>query len=344
MITKGLPNLLLFILIFSPFSYISANIFNFFERSDYNSQNIDVLEVKSTVSQSIFSIGGGEISIVDDVALSFDTTVINFSSELNRLKNNGKISVYEVREGDTLSQIAEMYDVSVNTIRWANDFSGPIKPGQSLIILPVSGLTHVVKNGGTIEDIAKIYKADVREIALFNGIDIDKKLVPGDKIIVPNVDLVPTKDNNNSQTKSSLVTTGAQSQTSSVSATGNYFRNPVPGAILTQSLHGYNAVDLGAPVGTPIIASAAGKVLTSKSDGWNGGYGAMIIISHPNGTQTLYSHLSRNTVSVGQNVSAGETIGYVGSTGLSTGPHLHFEIRGARNPLAACRVGSVCRI
>lgn len=278
------------------------------------------------------SVGGGEISIIDDVALSSDGAIISFNSELNKSKNYGKISIYTVREGDTLSQIAQMFDVSINTIRWANNFSGPIRPGQELIILPVTGVTHVVKSGGTIEDIAKIYKADINEIALFNGIEVGKKLAVGEKIIVPNVDPV-TKDDNRSVGNS-----GPQILIS------KYFKNPVPGAILTQGIHGYNAIDLGAPIGTPITASAPGKVITSKQGGWNGGYGSMIIISHPNGTQTLYSHLSKNVVISGQNVSAGDIIGYIGSTGRSTGPHLHFEVRGAKNPLSSCRVGSVCKL
>ena len=127
------------------------------------------------------------------------------------------------------------------------------------------------------------------------------------------------------------------------SSTG-YYANPVPGAILTQGLHGYNSVDLGAPLGTPIYAAAEGNVITSKQGGWNGGYGSMIVISHDNGTQTLYSHQSENVVSVGQKVSKGQLIGYIGSTGRSTGNHLHFEVRGAKNPLAAaCVVGKVCK-
>src|SRR5690606_1590516 len=103
--------------------------------------------------------------------------------------------------------------------------------------------------------------------------------------------------------------------------------------VVTQGLHGYNGIDLGAPVGTGVYASAGGSVILAKSSGWNGGYGNYIIISHDNGTQTLYSHLSSVNVSLGQRVSQGDLIGAVGSTGKSTGPHLHFEVRGASNPL-----------
>ena len=81
-----------------------------------------------------------------------------------------------------------------------------------------------------------------------------------------------------------------------------------------------------------IRAAAAGEVLISKGSGWNGGYGSYIVIKHTNGTQTLYAHTSANYVSAGQSVSQGESIGAVGSTGQSTGPHLHFEVRGSANP------------
>ena len=110
------------------------------------------------------------------------------------------------------------------------------------------------------------------------------------------------------------------------------FVHPLPGSIRTQGIHGYNGIDFGAPVGTPVRAAAAGSVIVAKGSGWNGGYGLYVVVKHGNGTQTLYAHMSRLAVSSGSNVSAGQTIGYVGNTGRSTGSHLHFEVRGARNP------------
>jgi hypothetical protein len=114
--------------------------------------------------------------------------------------------------------------------------------------------------------------------------------------------------------------------------TVGYYINPVPNGYLTQGSHSYNAVDFGAPFGTPIYAAASGKVVASKTDGLNGGYGLCVVISHGNETQTLYAHMSSNIVTIGQTVEQGDVIGYVGSTGLSTGPHLHFEVYGAKNP------------
>ena len=116
---------------------------------------------------------------------------------------------------------------------------------------------------------------------------------------------------------------------------GNYYSWPLAGGSITQGLHGWNAVDIGAPSGTPIYAAAAGTVIVARSGGgWNGGYGNYVVVSHPNGTQTLYAHMSRVSATVGAHVGQGETIGKVGMTGEATGPHIHFEVRGAVNPFA----------
>jgi murein DD-endopeptidase MepM/ murein hydrolase activator NlpD len=310
-----------------------------------NSQNVAILSPANHIDPNPAK-GGGDINIVDNTVIVVENSPVGLTGEFLPNSNNGRINVYEVREGDTLSQIANMYNVSINTIRWANDFSGDIQPGQSLIILPVTGVRHVVKNGGTIADVAEIYHADPREIALFNGLPENTTLKKGDEIIVPNADMIhgdeeKSKPQTNSKT---YAKNSSNNSKTTVSSFAGYYSNPLPGAILTQGLHGYNAVDLGAPLGTPIYAAAAGTVITSKQGGWNGGYGSMIVISHDNGTQTLYSHQSENVVYVGQKVKKGQLIGYVGSTGRSTGNHLHFEIRGAKNPIAsACVVGKVCK-
>jgi murein DD-endopeptidase MepM/ murein hydrolase activator NlpD len=101
---------------------------------------------------------------------------------------------------------------------------------------------------------------------------------------------------------------------------------------VTQGLHGYNGIDIGVPTGTAIYAAAGGTVIISRNSGWNGGYGDYIVISHDNGVQTLYGHLSRTVVQTGARVEQGDIIGYSGMTGKATGPHLHFEVRGAKNP------------
>jgi murein DD-endopeptidase MepM/ murein hydrolase activator NlpD len=236
-------------------------------------------------------------------------------------RSGGEISVYTVREGDSLSQIAEMYGVTANTILWANDIKSAtaIRPGDTLVILPVAGVRHIVKTGDTIASIAKKYKGDVEEIELYNQLESGQTLEAGSTLVIPGGAMHTETVASASKAK------GASNNTASLS-------HPVPGAIKTQGIHGYNAIDLAAAMGTSIKAAAAGEVIVSKSSGWNGGYGSYIVIRHANGVQTLYAHLSRNDVGVGASVSVGQVIGAMGSTGKSTGSHLHFEVRGARNP------------
>jgi len=276
------------------------------------------------------SVGGGDITIVDDSALLSEEgpggTVANISESQSH-----QISVYVVRKGDTLSGIAEMFDVSVNTIRWGNDIgkNGTIQPGQTLTILPITGVKHVVKKGDTIASIAKKYSGDTNDILNFNGLESGIPLALGTEVIIPNGEVaapVAPKVTVKSGAKSSTPLVGA-----TISADG-YFIRPIVGGVKTQGIHGYNGVDLAASIGTPIRASAGGTVIVSRASGWNGGYGAYVVISHDNGTQTLYAHMSKDIVSVGQRVTQGEVIGSVGNSGLSTGPHVHFEIRGAKNP------------
>ena len=119
----------------------------------------------------------------------------------------------------------------------------------------------------------------------------------------------------------------------STSCTDGYYAMPLREFRKTQGIHGANAVDLAAPIGTPVIAAAGGVVIESDTgDRWNHGHGNCVVIRHENKTETLYCHLSENLVGVGDKVEQGEEIGLVGVTGHTTGPHLHFEVHGARNP------------
>lgn len=239
--------------------------------------------------------------------------------------SNGQISTYTVRSGDSLAKIAEMFDVTANTILWANDLAkgSVLKAGQTLVILPMSGVLHTVVKGDTLNTIAKKYNGDVSEIASFNDLKITDKLSVGDTILIPDGQV--SSSIRPSASGSRLVTSGGPTYS-------GYYIKPFVGGHRTQGLHGYNGVDYGLPVGSSLFASAAGTVIVSKNSGWNGGYGNYVVIEHPNKTQTVYGHMSSVSVSVGQKVTQGQLIGYSGNTGRSTGPHLHFEVRGAKNP------------
>lgn len=302
-----------------------------------NSQNSSALSASPSSNSPSGSIGGGDITIDGGTALLAQVGPSGTAADITD-SSSATISVYTVRQGDTLSAIAKMYKVSVNTIVWANNTS-VIHEGDQLIILPVTGLRYTIVKGDTLAGIAKKYKADANEIAQYNDLALDGALVAGDIILIPNGEAPPTAAQaaKTAQSKAikKAVTSGEPFLGGSGPALSGYFSWPVQGGVVTQTLHGWNAVDIGAPKGNSIYAAAAGTVIIAKSNSaWNGGYGNYVVISHPNGTQTLYAHMSKVLVSIGESVGQGDTIGKIGSTGASTGPHLHFEIRGAVNPFA----------
>lgn len=263
--------------------------------------------------------GGPVIAIVDKTALSSEDEAGTFV-DLGQ-SGTGQISTYVVKSGDTLGEIAEMFGVSVNTIMWANDLkSKTVREGQELIILPISGVRHTVKSGDTLQSLAKKYSADLDDVLSYNGLDSSAKIVVGDVVIIPDGVL------------SAPATSSFARVSTQTSVASGYFIRPIAGGRKSQGIHGYNGVDIAAAVGTPIRASAGGTVVIARTSGYNGGYGLYVAIKHANGTQTLYGHMSRVNVSVGEKVDQGEVIGAVGNTGRSTGPHIHFEVRGAKNP------------
>ena len=282
------------------------------------------------------SRGGGDVTTVDSTALIADGGLASaMGHDQAAPPSSDQISLYMVQEGDTLSQVAEMFSVSVNTIVWANQLSGStdIHPGETLLILPISGIQHTVEKGETLQSIAKKYGGDADEMRAYNGLTPESVLAVGTTVTIPGGEMSAPKHSTHSSSGSSLTEPLRPTKiVANTSAVSGYFINPLPGGIKTQGLHGYNAVDIGAPVGTPIRAAAAGRVIVARVGGWNGGYGSYVVIDHPNGTQTLYAHQSKVVVWQGQSVVQGQVIGYVGSTGKSTGPHLHFEVRGGVNP------------
>ncbi len=256
--------------------------------------------------------------------------------------SSDKISVYEIREGDTINEIAKMFNTSANTIKSINNIKSDseLEVGETLEIFPFIGIKYTVEKGDSISGIAERCRNQedevtaqqlAEEILAFNNIDNSNNIIIGQELIIPHVETVcrqPAK-----KTTTSSKTSYAVKDSSGPLITG-YYANPLPNSIKTQAVHGHNGVDLaGVPVGTSILASAAGKVIIAKNDGlYNGGYGNYVVIEHPNGTQTLYGHLHFTSVVVGQQVTQGQKIGGMGNTGRSTGPHLHFEVRGAVNP------------
>jgi murein DD-endopeptidase MepM/ murein hydrolase activator NlpD len=314
----------------------------------HNAQTIPLPEASVAMADPKGGKGGPEVS-VEDGALVADGGPLGTTADLSQEEApvTDTISVYVVRKGDTLPIVAKMYGVSVNTIVWANDLSSKnakLSEGQTLVILPISGLEHTVKKGETLASIAKKFKADAEEIGKFNGLELDSKLAVGDELIIPDGEIgtpqvtAPTKSKSKGTIINGNLPKYAYGRTSYQAGyggadLGDFFTRPIAGGIRTQGLHGKEGIDIAAPAGTQILAAAGGTVIIAKDTGWNGGFGMYIVINHGNGIQTLYGHLSRVDVVPGQSVARGQAIGIIGSTGRSTGRHLHFETHGAKNPL-----------
>ncbi len=238
---------------------------------------------------------------------------------------------YTVQPGDNASSIADQFGVSVETILWNNgnleDNPDYLDLGDVLTILPVSGVYHTVAEGDTLEGIAEQYKANVEDIVGFEGNYLEEPyaLEVGQKLIVP--------DGRKPYKVRHVVAWDGPIPEGAKRGSG-IFGWPMSGWI-SQRYHEYHpAVDIAGPQGTPIKAADSGYVaVVGRSDT---GYGRYVLVDHGNGFQTLYAHFSVIVVEVGQSVAKGQTIGLCGSTGKSTGPHVHFEIKlngVRRNPL-----------
>lgn len=241
---------------------------------------------------------------------------------------------YAVEQGDNFLSLSQKFNISVNTILWANGLNknSKLQLGKKLIIPPVTGVIHGVKAGDTVSEIAKKYKAKIENIVSFNELSGESDVYVGDILIIPD------------GTMPSPVVKYAVNQ---VPLASSYFICPLSQPCnITQGLHFYNAVDFShGKCGEPIFAAAGGKVtkvkLTDSTSRWVfGGAGSNIAIEHPNGAITTYGHVAASLVSLGDSVSQGQMIALVGGkpgtpgAGKSTGCHVHFGVINAKNPFA----------
>lgn len=250
--------------------------------------------------------------------------------------------IHTVKDGDSLQRLSEKYAISVDTIRWANSLTenSPIQPGQELIILPVDGVLHTVSRGQTLSRIAQMYDIPQEEIMEQNKLQGSfimagqQVIVPGGKPIVPVVVAVteqPAQPTPAQPTQPRPPTPApAQPAQASVSEpTTGVLQMPCENCFYTQYFHGgHYAVDIQTKGGGPIFAAEAGTVIQADY-GWNGGYGNVIEVDHGNGLVTLYGHNKELYVEVGDKVERGQTIAWMGNTGLvygKTGIHTHFEV------------------
>jgi len=254
-------------------------------------------------------------------------------------KQRDSIEDYVVESGDSVHSIAKQFDLKPETILWANedllqDNPNDLSVGQTLKIPAEDGVIYKWKRNDTIEGIARKFKTDPEKILTWpdNNLDLaNPTIAPGAMVMVPGGSrelktwVVPTFWRANSGATKDI-SGGCDTSGASAYGTGTFIWPTVSRLISGNDFwSGHLGLDIGAPMGAPIYAADSGVVVYSAAIG--GGYGLMIMIDHGNGFHTLYAHLSTLVARCGSNVGQGQTIAYSGSTGNSTGPHLHFEIR-----------------
>jgi murein DD-endopeptidase MepM/ murein hydrolase activator NlpD len=275
------------------------------------------------IAESASTSAGVSSSILNDQTDITNVDTVTKESD----KPRRDVVSYVVQGGDTLTSIAQKFSrpdnkIDPESIAYLNNFDvgKPIKPGEEIKIPPVSGVVVTVKSGDTIYSLAKKYGLPSAQGIVdwtYNTFVDDEKftLAAGQLLVIPG----------GRAPEAPPAPAPKQINTTPFSAGSGQFAWPVGGSITQYFAFYHTGLDIAGPVGTAVVAADSGRVVSVLYE--NYGYGYHVIVDHGNGYQTLYGHLSRINVSVGQNVSRGEQLGLRGSTGRSTGPHLHFEVR-----------------
>ena len=248
---------------------------------------------------------------------------------------------YTVASGDTISTIAAKHGISVNTLLWANNLTvrSTIRPGDSLTVLPFDGITYTVKKGDTILAIAKKYQAEAAKIVEANQLANAGDLSVGDALLIPG-GIRPAAPPPTPRSVANVFRSTPQALPSNAGSVKGSGRMAWPGDlhVITQYFGWrHTGVDVDCYFTNDNFAADDGVV---QFAGWKGGYGLTVEVNHGNGIVTRYGHHAKIYVRNGQTVSRGTPLGLCGTTGRSTGTHLHFEVIVGgkfRNPLEFVR-------
>ncbi len=242
------------------------------------------------------AIGGGEIG--------------QYDKEQPELK----FFFYKVKQGENISSISKKLGLNMDTLVSLNSMENAhsIAVGSRILVPNVPGILYTVKNGDNIDKISKAYGIQIADVLDAND-KVDPEIREGDILFLPGAQL---------------------SAKERAKAFGYLFSKPIRGRYTSgfgirfhpiyKRKKFHTGIDIAAPIGSVVKSAKEGRVIFA---GWNGGYGKCVIIKHQLGYETVYGHMSKISVSVGQYVKQGQMVGRVGSTGVSTGPHLHFEVR-----------------
>ena len=244
----------------------------------------------------------------------------DYISSDNTLNSDGVIGVkyeeYTIGEGENLTTISRKIGVNLDTLVSVNKITNAnkLKPGQKIIIPNRNGLLYTIKQNENIEEVASKYDIQLNRILAFNKIDEMSDIEIGDDIFLPGAKYTLDERIEKFGQMFSLPVTVTR-----ISSLFGYRVHPI-----TKVRTKHTGVDIPGSLNTPVYAARKGKVIFA---GYSGGYGNLVIVRHDKGYTTYYGHLNRITTKIGANVGVGVMIGRMGSTGNSTGSHLHFEVR-----------------
>lgn len=246
---------------------------------------------------------------------------------------------YQVLGGETLSFIGAKFNVTSSSILWANPDikdANLLKPGANILVPPRDGMTVIVEKGQSLDNLVKKYSGNFEGTLAANSIADGTTIFAGQRILISSGKPAKTPTPQVAKNSTGKVKGTKSSPTGLTVAVGTFIW-PTQGNVCNTRHRGYYAIDICAGGASPAIVASDGGVVSQASYGWNYGYGNTVLINHGNGFQTRYAHLRSLSVSAGQRVSRGQQVGWMGTTGNSTGVHLHFEIHLGSirlNPLA----------
>jgi len=290
-------------------------------------ENDATLKNKPRTNEESISDTNIKINTSDTNETNILLTRPEVKTQNNIIKKRTETINYVVESGDSVSTIAKKFGISVNTILWENNLSSYslIRPGDELRILPLTGISHKIKNGETLSSISIDYAVEIDDILLANNITKNSTLRLGRSLLIPDGSKkVYSQPKIVQRSISGIAAIKKIVSPDTQKVASNKMAWPTVGNRITQYYSWrHTGLDIANKLGTPLFAADSGTV---EFVGWSTGYGNNVVINHGGGKKTRYAHMHKFYVGKGEQVDKGEAIGEMGSTGWSTGPHIHFEV------------------
>ncbi len=295
--------------------------------------SVATLAAPAPPAAQVLAVSNADFTVASDA--EYMTLTASARAHYAKLASRPSVMTHTVEDGESTWSIAERFGTDVGTIEALNPGTDPdrLAPGDQLRVAPnFSGLVHQVRSGDTIGGIASAYDVPSEKVLAANQLGADEVLSEGSLVFLPGarrrVQVASRSDSSRRAVEPKAVPAPeSPAPAAAPAANGQWIWPLTRGQYFSE--YGYReggfhrGLDIAAPVGTPVVAVAAGTVVAAE---WDGGYGFCVTVDHGNGLLTKYAHASKLLVSAGQTVKQGQQVILVGSTGNSTGPHVHFEV------------------